>query len=194
VTLDPFFERLRASLHEHPSRSMESGGLQLREASVLAPVFLRGGEPWGLLTMRPETLRQHPGQVSFPGGGREPHDVTPLHTALREAEEELGIPPDAVEVLGMLGTLPTITSFLVTPFVGAIPDGLQLTPNPIEIQEVLEVPLLRMRLEKRHAYQADRDAFVWEGSQRFIWGATYRMLAQLLEHVRRAAGEEAAVS
>jgi 8-oxo-dGTP pyrophosphatase MutT (NUDIX family) len=149
---------------------------------------MRGGEPWALLTMRPETLRKHPGQVAFPGGGREPQDVTPLHTALREAHEELGIPPESVDVLGVLGTMPTITSYLVTPFVGVIPEGISLSPNAIEIQEVLEVPLLRVRLEKRRAYQADRDAYVWEGSHRFIWGATFRMVAQLLEHVRRAAG------
>jgi len=184
--VDPFFERLKASLHAHPSPSIDSAGLMLKEAAVLAPLFMRGGEPWALLTMRPETLRKHPGQVAFPGGGRDPQDVTPLHTALREAHEELGIPPDAVEVLGMLGTMPTITSFFVTPFVGVIPDRLVLTPNADEIQEVLEVPLLRVRLEKRRAYEADRDAYVWEGSQRFIWGATFRMVTQLLEHVERA--------
>lgn len=185
--MDPFFERLKQSLHEYPSRSLESGGLVLKEAAILAPVFLRGGEPWALLTRRPETLRKHPGQVAFPGGGREPADVTPLHTALREANEELGIPPDQVEVLGMLGTMPTITGFFVTPFVGAVPDALPLTPNAEEIDEVLEVPLLRVQQVKRRAYDADRDAYVWEGSERFIWGATFRMVTQLLVHVRRAA-------
>jgi 8-oxo-dGTP pyrophosphatase MutT (NUDIX family) len=184
--MDPFFERLRASLHDHPSRALDSGGMQLKEAAVLAPVFLRGGEPWALLTRRPETLRKHPGQVAFPGGGREERDETPLHTALREAEEELGIPPDAVEVLGILGTMPTVTGFFVTPFVGAVPAGLVLEPSAEEISEVLEVPLLRLKGVKRRAYQADRDAWVWEGTDHFIWGATYRMVTQLLEHVRRA--------
>ena len=70
---------------------------------------------------------------------------------------------------------------------GVVADGLTLSPSAAEIQEVLEVPLLRLRLEKRRAYEADRDAFVWEGSQRFIWGATFRMVTQLLDHVRRAA-------
>ena len=185
--MHPFFERLKASLHHHPSPSIDSGGMALREAAVLAPLFMRGGEPWALLTMRPETLRPHHGQVALPGGRREADDVTPLHTALREAQEELGIPPHAVEVLGVLGSMPTITSFLVHPFVGVIPEGLKLTPSPGEVQEVLEVPLWRVRLEKRRAYQADRDAYVWEGSPRFIWGATFRMVAQLLQHVARAA-------
>jgi len=151
-------------------------------------VSLRGGEPWALLTMRPQTLRKHPGQVAFPGGGREPEDVTPLHTALREAKEELGIPGEAVEVLGMLGTMPTVTGFFVTPFVGAIPDGLPLVPSAEEISEVLEVPLLRLSTQKRRAYEADRDAYVWQGSERFIWGATFRIVTQLLVHVRRAVG------
>src|SRR5262249_14608931 len=126
--MDAFFERLRDSLHDHPSRSLEAGALMLKEAAVLAPVFLRDDEPWALLTRRPETLRKPPGQVAFPGGGREPQDTTPLHTALREAKEELGIPPERVEVLGMLGTMPTVTGFFVTPFVGAIPDRLALVP------------------------------------------------------------------
>jgi 8-oxo-dGTP pyrophosphatase MutT (NUDIX family) len=187
--MDPFFERLKASLHQFPSKSLDSGGMILREASVLAPLFLREGEPWAILTMRPQTLRHHPGQVAFPGGGREPQDVTPLHTALREAHEELGIPPQAVEVLGMLGTMPTVTRFLVTPFVGVVADRLPLTPNAHEIQEVLEVPLLRVKVEKRRAYELDRDAYVWKGSPRFIWGATYRMVGQLLEHVQRASSQ-----
>jgi 8-oxo-dGTP pyrophosphatase MutT (NUDIX family) len=186
--VDPFFERLKVSLRERPSPSIEAGDLLLKEAAVLAPLFLRAGEPYALLTLRPKTLRRHPGQVAFPGGGREPHDVTPLHTALREAREELGILPEAVEVLGMLGTMPTITRFVVTPFVGVIADGLTLLPDAVEIQEVLEVPLMRLKREKRRAYEAERDAYVWEGSSRLIWGATYRMVTQLLEHVHRAAG------
>jgi 8-oxo-dGTP pyrophosphatase MutT (NUDIX family) len=184
--MDPFFERLKQSLHESPSRSLETSGMVLKEAAVLAPVFLRGGEPWALLTQRPDNLRKHPGQVAFPGGGREPEDLTPLHTALREAQEELGILPESVDVLGMLGTMPVISGYFVTPFVGAVPDGMTLTPNAAEISEVLEVPLLHMRQEKRRAYDADRDAFVWAGSDRFIWGATYRMVTQLLVHVRAA--------
>lgn len=185
--LDPagqaFFARLKQQLRRAPPKTMEAPGLKLREAAVLAPLFWRGGEPWVLLTKRPMTLRKHPGQVSFPGGARDAGDVTPLHTALRETQEELGLRPESVQVLGLLGSMPTITGYWVTPFVGVVPAGAVLTPNPVEIERVLEAPLWRLRREKRFAYQADRDAFVWDGSEDFVWGATWRMLDQLLEHV-----------
>lgn len=185
--LDPagraFFERLRQSLHRTPSRSIEAPGLELMEAAVLAPLFWRGGEPWAWLTRRPLTLRKHPGQISFPGGGREPADLTPLHTALRETREELGIPPEEVEVLGLLGAMPTVTSYWVTPFVGVVRDDVPLAPHPGEIDEVLEAPLWRLRRERRVLFQADRDVFVWDDAKHVVWGATWRMLAQLLDHV-----------
>lgn len=178
-----FFERLRLNLHRSPSRSIEAPGLELKEAAVLAPLFWRGGEPWAWLTRRPMTLRKHPGQISFPGGGREAGDLTPLHTALRETREELGIAPEEVEVLGLLGAMPTITSYWVTPFVGVVRPDVPLVPHPGEIAEVLEAPLWRLRREKRHLYQADRDVFVWDDARHVVWGATWRMLGQLLEHV-----------
>lgn len=178
-----FFERLRASLHRSPSRTFEAPGLELKEAAVLAPLYWRDGEPWALLTKRPMTLRKHPGQIAFPGGGREAGDVTPLHTALRETREELGIVPEQVEVLGLLGAMPTITSYWVTPFVGVVPADVELIPNPGEIEQVIAAPLWRLRREKRHLYQADRDVFVWDEGQHVVWGATWRMLGQLLEHV-----------
>lgn len=186
--MNEFFEALKRSLHDHPSKSWEHTGLSLREASVLAPMFWRGGEPWVLATARPMTLRTHAGQVAFPGGAREAGDATPLHTALRETKEELGIPPESVEVLGMLGTMPTPTGFHITPFVGVVPADLRLQPDPTEVEEVLELPLLRLREDKREAFYAPRDAYLWQGSERFVWGATHRMLSQLLEHVRRVMG------
>lgn len=178
-----FFGSLKAHLHRAPSKTFEAPGLLLKEAAVLAPLFWRGGEPWAYLTRRPLTLRKHPGQISFPGGGREPADVTPLHTALRETHEELGIDPEKVEVLGLLGAMPTITSFWVTPFVGVIPEDVKLAPNPAEIDEVIAAPLWRLRREKRHLFQADRDVFVWDDARHVVWGATWRMLGQLVEHV-----------
>jgi 8-oxo-dGTP pyrophosphatase MutT (NUDIX family) len=169
-----------------PSKSLEAPGLQLKEAAVLAPLFWRGGEPWAYLTMRPKTLRKHPGQISFPGGGREAGDLTPLHTALRETHEELGIAPHQVEVLGLLGSMPTVTSFWVTPFVGLVPSDLTLRPNPTEIETVIEAPLLRLRRETRVIFEASRAVFVWENADHVVWGATGRMLDQLLSHVTAA--------
>lgn len=180
---DAFFERLKTRLHTVPSKVMEAPGMRLKEAAVLAPCFWRGGEPWVYLTMRPMTLRKHPGQISFPGGARDPGDLTPLHTALRETKEELGLEPDAVEVLGLLGAMPTITSYWVTPFVGVVPADAPLTPHAGEIAEVLEAPLWRLRREKRFIYEVDRDVFVWGAGRDVVWGATFRMLDQLVTHV-----------
>ncbi|MBS1149443.1 MAG: hydrolase, family [Myxococcaceae bacterium] len=182
-----FFERLRAELQKAPPKSIESGGMLLKEAAVLAPLFWRGDEPWVYLTMRPLTMRKHPGQISFPGGARDPDDLTPLHTALREADEELGIPPDQVEVLGMLAGMPSITSYYVTPFVGVVPASLKLRPNPEEVGELIEAPLLRLRAEKRVFYEADRDVFVWDDAQHVVWGLTWRFVRELAEHARAAA-------
>ncbi len=168
-----FFERLSAHLKAVPSKTMEAAGMTLKEAAVLAPLLWDGGEPWALLTRRPMTMRKHPGQIAFPGGGRESGDVTPLHTALRETHEELGIRPEQVKVLGMLGAMPTITSFWVTPFVGVVPADVALTPNATEIEEVIRAPLFRLRREKRRLYEVDRDVFVWDDAKHVVWGATW---------------------
>jgi 8-oxo-dGTP pyrophosphatase MutT (NUDIX family) len=178
-----FFEALRHHLRQFPSKSLEAPGLQLTEAAVLAPLVWRGHEPWALLTRRPMTMRKHPGQIAFPGGGREARDATPLHTALRETHEELGIDPDQVDVLGMLGAMPTITSFWVTPFVGVVPADVRLAVSEHEIEEVIEAPLFRLRKETRRMYEADRDVFVWGEGRHVVWGATFRMLEQLHSHV-----------
>ena len=178
-----FFAKLGEHLQRYPSRSIDTHGLQLREAAVLAPLFWKNDEPFAILTRRPMTLRQHPGQIAFPGGRRDPGDTTLLHTALRETWEELGIPEEKIDVLGMLGAAPTITSFQVTPFVGVVPADLPLAPSVNEVEEVLYAPLWRLRREKRRFYEADRDAFVWDAGEHAVWGATHRMLEQLMEHV-----------
>ena len=88
-----------------------------------------------------------------------------------------------VEVLGALGSMPTITSFYVTPFVGVVPADATLNPNPVEIDQVLEAPLWRLRRERREFFHAPRDVFVWDEGTHAVWGATWRMLDQLVEHV-----------
>ena len=178
-----FFERLRAHLHDVPSQNVEAPGLRLREAAVLAPLFWRDDEPWVYLTRRPMSLRKHPGQISFPGGSRDPGDLTPVHTALRETHEELGIAPEQVEVLGLLGSMPTVTSFWVTPFVGVVSPSLVLTPNQHEIDAVVQAPLFRLRKETRFIFEAPREVLVWGEGQHVVWGTTGRMLSQLMQHV-----------
>lgn len=188
--VDDLFQRLKARLHERPGKALSLPGVQLRESAVLAPLFLRGGEPWLLFTKRPTTLRKHAGQISFPGGARDAEDPTPLHTALRETKEELGIPVDQVEVLGMLDEIPTITSFRIAPFVGLIPEGLQLRPNPDEIAELIEVPVRALlapslpRVELWNVMEEEHEVYFYDYGAHVIWGATGRILKDLLAVLR----------
>jgi 8-oxo-dGTP pyrophosphatase MutT (NUDIX family) len=188
--VDELFQRLKARLHRDPGKALNLPGAQLRESAVLAPVFLRGGEPWLLFTKRPTTLRRHAGQISFPGGARDDEDPTPLHTALRETQEELGIPEERVEVLGMLDEIPTITSFRIVPFVGAIPADLPLRPNPEEIAELIEVPVRALlspslpRVEMWNVMEKEREVYFYDYGAHVIWGATARILKDLLAIIR----------
>ena len=174
-------EHIRAKLAAHQPAYIDDETLP--RAAVLLPLYESGGETHVLFTVRSELVEHHKGQISFPGGAKDPADLTPLHTALREANEELGIPPDSVEVLGMLGAMPTVTSYYVTPFVGVVPPDLKLTPNAAEIAEVIEGPLWRLRAEKRVIFEAPRDVYVWDDAKHVVWGATWRMVRQLGEAV-----------
>ena len=153
----------------------------------MVPLTLRGGIARIIFTRRAETLRRHGGQISFPGGVRDEADVTPLHAALRELKEEVGVAAESVEVLGMLDEIPTITEFRVTPFVGHLLSGTVLEPDPGEIAEVLEVPVsallepARQHVEKRFIRGAERDIYFFEYAGHSIWGATARILRNLLD-------------
>ena len=185
--MEPLFEELAARLHAHPGRALDWPGVPLREAAVVVPLTFQQGTPGVLFTRRPETMRRHGGQISFPGGVRDAEDATPLHAALRELEEEVGIPNDRVQVLGMLDEIPTITDFRVTPFVGRLLPGTVLEPNPTEIAEVLDVPLWallepsRQRVERHLVRGAERDIYFFEYAGHTIWGATARILRNLLD-------------
>lgn len=185
--MDARFLQLKERLHERPGRLLNLPGLVLRESAVLVPLLLREGVPHALFTKRPVTLRQHAGQISFPGGGRDPADETPLHTALRETDEELGLPPDRVTVLGILDEIPTITEYRITPFVGVIPHDFPLRPNVDEIDLVLEVPVPHLlaagslRTEKWEFRGQLHDVFFFDYGEHVIWGATARILKNLLD-------------
>ncbi|MCE9659128.1 MAG: CoA pyrophosphatase [Burkholderiales bacterium] len=162
-------------------------------ASVLIGIVLRD-EPTVLLTQRTDHLTDHPSQISFPGGRVEPSDADAVATALREAEEEIGLEPAWVEVLGSLPTYTTSTGFVVTPVVGTVRLGFDLRLDPFEVAEVFEVPLawlMNPANHQRHAIEVEgvrREFFSipWPGvdgegrSRRyFIWGATAAMLRNL---------------
>ena len=187
--MDALYHQLRERLERSPGKPFPFPlpGIVLRESAVLVPLFVRGGEPHVLVTRRPETLRTHAGQISFPGGSRDPEDDTPLHTALRETHEELGVPPERVRVLGMLDEVPTLTGYRIVPFVGAIPPDARYQPSADEIAEVIEVPLWhlmdpkRRRIEKRTALGREFDVYFYDYGEHVIWGATAHILTNLLQ-------------
>lgn len=156
----------------------------LRYAAVLVPIVERD-VPHVLLTLRTDHLHHHPGQVSFPGGRADPGDRTPIETALRETEEEVGIEPHQIEVVGAIGMYQTVTSFNVVPVVGFVQPGYTLDVDSFEVAEVFEVPLAILgRPDNYH-----RQSIYWEGAWREfwelnyqdyrIWGATAAMLYEL---------------
>jgi 8-oxo-dGTP pyrophosphatase MutT (NUDIX family) len=187
--VEPLFEELRERLGRTPPKSLNLPGLVLREASVLIPLFFRAGVPQVLFTKRTESLRTHAGQISFPGGARDESDPTPLHAALRETQEELGIPPQQVEVLGLLDEIPTITQFRVVPFVGVIPSNFAYLANPAEIEEIIEVPIAHLlkpeiqRMQVRQVFGQEKEIYFYDYRQHVIWGATARILRNLLQIV-----------
>jgi 8-oxo-dGTP pyrophosphatase MutT (NUDIX family) len=179
--------RLRAVLLD----PAEAAGLDVHgriDAAVLVPLYLRDGELHAVVTKRRAGLRRHAGEISFPGG-RQDDDETDLRlTALREAHEEIGLPPSAVELVGALQPTPTIaTNYAVYPFVGLIEPGHLWTPSAAEVETVLEFSLSELRagygrqrmLRRGVPFRTD----VYVVGDHLIWGATARMLSDLLERV-----------
>lgn len=151
-------------------------------AAVLIVLMDRAEGPGILLTERTAHLAQHAGQVSFPGGRVEAQDVSLLDCALRETEEETGIPRDAVTPLGYLDVYLTRTGFAVTPVVGLVDPGVALRPDPFEVAEIFELPLAvaldpgRYRLESREFHGRQVQFRVLEHDGHYVWGATAAML------------------
>ena len=166
-------------------------GDNLIPAAVLFSIVMREDEPYVLLTQRNPDLRDHPGQISFPGGRVEQQDQSPADTALREAEEEIGLDRARVEVVGYLPAYRTVTGFLVTPVVAIVTPPVDLRPDPIEVADVFEVPLsflLDSANHKRHTIQLQgkvRDFFAVPYGERFIWGATAGIILGLARILSR---------
>jgi 8-oxo-dGTP pyrophosphatase MutT (NUDIX family) len=178
---------LRARLEQAPVPAPAPGD---RLAAVLA-LLVRDPEPSLLFTVRAATLSRHPGEVSFPGGLRDPEDADLAATALRETEEEVGIARDAPELLGALPAVHTFVSgILVTPFVGVLPRLPALAVSDVEIARALTVPLATL-----HGVEEQRELHreagrVWKGwwyetDDVTIWGATGFMLHALLDLIRK---------
>jgi 8-oxo-dGTP pyrophosphatase MutT (NUDIX family) len=183
-------DRIRLVLDASPSRThfvLEDGvgDEELTPAAVLFPIVQRMEGPTVLLTQRTAHLKDHPGQISFPGGRREPADPSPAHTALREATEEIGLSPAHVEIAGYLPEYLTSTGFRVTPVVAMVTPPFDLQLDAFEVAEAFEVPLaflldpvnhqqhsLHYRGKLRHYYAMPYGEY-------FIWGATAGIIISL---------------
>jgi 8-oxo-dGTP pyrophosphatase MutT (NUDIX family) len=158
------------------------------DAAVLVPLYIQDDELHAVFTERRKDLRRHAGEVSFPGGRQDEGEAELITTALREAEEEIGLPRDAVEIVGALKPTPTIaTGYSIYPFVGVIEPGLQWTLSAREVAQVLELPLRdvqvgykRQRLVRR-GIPILTDTYVVDGH--LIWGATARILSDLFDRI-----------
>ncbi len=178
-------EGIRAALAAHRIHRLDPGGL--RPAAVLLPLLLRAGEERLLFTLRTDHLPHHRGEISFPGGAWHPGDADLLATALRETEEEIGLHPEDVTVLGRLDDFFSVHDFHVTPYVGLIASPHEFRADPGEIAELIEVPLSAL-IAPGVFRQED---WTWRGrphpvdffrvGRHEIWGLTAAMLRQFLE-------------
>lgn len=177
---------LRGALRDRPRATLELA--THRRAAVLVPIVQRVDDLGLVFTLRTADLRSHSGQISFPGGKRDPGDADDVATALREAEEELGIPRAAVDVLGTLDDVATPSGYVIAPVVGLLePPPAAYRPNPVEVAEAFEVPLRRLAdpavFEAQGAIAhggVSYELYVYRPDGRNIWGATARMVRQLL--------------
>ncbi len=158
-------------------------------AAVLVPI-VHGERPGVLLTKRSSRLKSHAGQVAFPGGRIERGDASVEAAALREAEEEIGLHPDSVEIAGRLPDYVTGTGFLIAPVLALLPDGLALTPSEAEVEAIFTLPLSVLldpnAPERRRVYfrGRDREFWVWPHPEHYIWGATAAILVNLAQRLR----------
>lgn len=189
TTLDDFLTKAEAQLDpvEGETRLPETGDhafidldkrTSIRPAAVLVPVIPRPGGATVLLTQRPDTMATHPGQVAFPGGKIDAGDASDVAAALREAEEEVGVDPASVSLIGRAAPYVTATAFRIMPVIGVLPADFKAVPDPTEVADVFEAPLEYV-LEKANHRQS---SLVWKGKQRQftemswegfrIWGVT----------------------
>jgi 8-oxo-dGTP pyrophosphatase MutT (NUDIX family) len=180
-----FTQRLRSILANRVRTEVKDTSLTC--AAVLVPLLFKKGEWRVLVTQRTQRVEHHKGQISFPGGACEPGDADLTATALRETFEEVGVPPQEVEILGALDDFVTITHFVVTPFVGVIPHPFDYRLNGHEVEDTVEVPLSflldpsHLRVEQREHSGRIYDVLFWDYGPYTIWGATASILKCFLD-------------
>jgi 8-oxo-dGTP pyrophosphatase MutT (NUDIX family) len=180
-------------------KKKEITGKDFKSSAVLIPLFYSEGQYHVLFAKRSEEVDFHKGQVCFPGGSPEPCDASLLQTALREAEEEIGLKAEDAEVLGELDDSPTLTSgYVISPFVAFIPYPYPFKLNHREVEEIFSVPLMALINEanfRQDYYPADDKigpGYAYEHEGHIIWGATARILKQFTELLRSETESEAA--
>ncbi len=180
-----FIDRIRSLLASRQRKVIERPPLS--HAAVLLPLFKKGESCHILFTKRTDRVKYHKGQISFPGGGVDEEDSDLEATALREAYEEIGLERKDVEILGTLDDIVTVTQFIVTPFVGHFSYPYALKTSPIEIDEVIEIPLSFLLkkecFQERKVNQGNQMRMVdsYQYGKHIIWGATARILKQFLD-------------
>lgn len=196
TTLDDFLTRASERLDpiSGAPRMAEVGDLDfvdedsltsIRPAAVLIPVIPRPEGPTALLTQRPDTMASHPGQVAFPGGKVDHADVDEVAAALREAEEEVGVDPDRVDLIARSAPYVTGTAFRITPVIGVLPADFEARPDPTEVAEVFEAPLNFLfntaNHQTGHAFWKGKNRryieMPWQGFR--IWGVTAGIIRDL---------------
>ncbi len=176
-------QRLREALsRRRKSRIIDAKRIP---SAVLLPLFTKQGEYHILFTKRTDKVREHKGQISFPGGSRHEGDRAALDTALRECAEEIGVAPQDARVLGELDDAITTTSnFVITPFVAVIPYPYDFRPDNYEVAEIIEVPVSALLEEESRHHEAHvsegKDAYFYHYLGKVIWGATAEILHKFL--------------
>ncbi len=180
-------EAVRGDLDLDPSLWERAGVKAIKPAAVLIPVVDRP-DPAVLLTLRTE-LPSHPGQIAFPGGKIDPHDVSPAGAALREAEEEIGLGHDLIEPIGYLDLYLTFSGYRILPTLARVSPDYRLTLNEHEVADAFEVPLAFLMDAQNHALHSrdwkgiERKYYAMPFGERYIWGVTAGILRNLYERI-----------
>ena len=183
-----FVDQIRAILSSRKRRAIEHSPFS--HAAVLVPLFKKGEDCHLLFTKRSDQVKYHKGEISFPGGVVDEEDVELISTALREADEEIGLKKSDVQILGILDDIVTITEFIVTPIVGLFSYPYPFKVSEVEIAELIEVPLSSLLREKSFSEKEiirggqKEVVYAYQYEKHIIWGATARILRQFLDLIR----------
>jgi 8-oxo-dGTP pyrophosphatase MutT (NUDIX family) len=185
-----FVDQIRTILSSRTRRVVEHPPFS--HAAVLVPLFKKGEDCHLLFTKRSDQVKYHKGEISFPGGVVDEEDLELISTALREADEEIGLKKSDVQILGILDDIVTITQFIVTPIVGLFPYPYPFKVSEVEIAELIEVPLSSLLREKSFSEKEiirggqKEIVYAYQYEKHIIWGATARILKQFLDLILSA--------